>query len=223
MKHSQISQDPCKCRYCLAQILKGRRNPSEQSILYCPKLFFSTDERKISTSIADLFENPSNQFRLFVNAVKISSEKMWYFIIFVNFILIFSNFKVELNSLITKIVINDQFFQNFIQFQIELLDGIVLDSINFDAINFSMYECDIKNLATIQSVCEIPDYLRILMAMSVRDSSFVISIIPNFKRPKWKPLIYKELLYYYKVDIIDLDIKPFERISKYIEEIKIHG
>ena len=34
---------------------------------------------------------------------------------------------------------------------------------------------------------------------------------------------FDTLKYYYRIDIIDLDIKLIEKLEKYIFEIKIHG
>lgn len=66
----------CNCRYCLAQISKGRRIGSNESNFYCPKLLFSNNYTKISEALSDLIVNPSNQFRLFVDSMKVSHENL---------------------------------------------------------------------------------------------------------------------------------------------------
>lgn len=72
LKHSHRINDICNCRYCLAQISKGRRLESNNSIIYCPKFLFSNEETKIFNALSDLFLNPSNQLRLFIDFSKIN-------------------------------------------------------------------------------------------------------------------------------------------------------
>lgn len=80
-----------------------------------------------------------------------------------------------------------------------------------------------KELTLNSPISNIPDYMRILMTMSIRDSSFVISISSFSKSPIWRSISVKNSIYFYKIDIIDLDIKPINKLGKYIEEIKLHG
>ena len=40
-------------------------------MVYCPKLLFSNDKRKITEAITTLFDYPSNQFKLFIDARKV--------------------------------------------------------------------------------------------------------------------------------------------------------
>lgn len=61
------------------------------------------------------------------------------------------------------------------------------------------------------------------MAMSVRDSSFIISVTSQSNQMNWKQISVDSTVYYYKIHIVDLDIKPIEKLEKYIEEIKLHG
>ncbi len=135
----------------------------------------------------------------------------------------FSKFKSELAPIIIKIISKDQIFQNFIRFQFQLLDGVDINSLDIEAINSEIYESDIKELTLNSPISNIPDYMRILMTMSIRDSSFVISISPFSKCPTWRSISVNNSIYFYKIDIIDLDIKPINKLSKYIEEIKLHG
>ena len=79
LKHDNNSKEICSCRYCLAQILKGRRVEPNIYSVYCPKLLFSNEESKILKALSDLFTNPSNQLRLFVDSSKILSENLRYF------------------------------------------------------------------------------------------------------------------------------------------------
>lgn len=59
--------------------------------------------------------------------------------------------------------------------------------------------------------------------MSIRDSSFIISFKPHGTESSWKMISVENFMYDYKIDIIDLDIKPIEKFEKYFNEIKIHG
>ena len=88
-----------------------------------------------------------------------------------------------------------------------------------------LYKSDIRNLTRIEknNLHEMPAYLRILMVMSIRDSSFIISFSPHSSETFQKTIQFDTLKYYYRIDLIDLDIKLIEKLEKYISEIKIHG
>ena len=135
------------------------------------------------------------------------------------FIFCLSEFRGHLIPILVKIFANDPIFQNFIKFQFQLLEGIVLDLMECSR----SYEVDLENLCSFSNISEIPDYLRILMTMSLRDSSFVISLCPFQRDSIWKSILVSDQAYYYRIDIIDLDIKPIEKLDKYVEEIKTHG
>lgn len=211
MKHSHKISDFCKCRYCLAQISKGRRNQAEESVVYCPRLLFSNDKSQITPAILDLFENPSNQFRLYVDSVITSPTSL-------------GSFKSKIAPVLVKIIAHDETFQNFISFQLNLLNQVDIDKIDIEMLNSKIYESDIQSLLPTKSISSLPDYLKVLMAMSLRDSSFVISISYNRKESNyWKRIHVDDIINYYRIDIIDLDIKPLDKLQKYIEEIKVHG
>ena len=70
---------------------------------------------------------------------------------------------------------------------------------------------------------KIPAYLKILIAMSIRDSSFVISFSTTASKAFQKTVQNGSENYYYRIDLIDVDIKPLEKLEKYISEIKLHG
>lgn len=88
-----------------------------------------------------------------------------------------------------------------------------------------LYISDIRNLTRKDknALDEIPEYLRIMMAMSIRDSSFIISFSLHSSETLQETIQFGTLKYYYRIDIIDLDIKLIENLEKYIFEIKIHG
>ena len=139
----------------------------------------------------------------------------------------FSNFKFSLNPIISQIIFYDPIFQNIIQFQHKLLDKLVFEFNEIESIDPDQYKLDIEKICSAsKNECEIsslPNYLRVLFAMSVRDSSLVISFRPFCKFSKWKSIKANEIVYNYKIDIIDLDIKPIQKLVTYIEEIKKHG
>lgn len=127
--------------------------------------------------------------------------------------------------ILAHIIETDEIFQKFIQFQFDLLNDILMESINFKEVNIELYRSHLSELSTnkFNLISDIPRYLRIMMAMSVRDSSFIISISTSSDQVDWKQIIVNSIEYYYKINIIDLDIKPIEKLEKYIEEIKLHG
>lgn len=220
----------CSCRHCLAQISKGRRPESNIPNIYCPRLLFSKDEIKISIALSDLFAHPSNQFRLFVDSVKIHSDALKYIIRYyfrLCCLILFSEYSDDFVPILTKIIAIDSCFQKFIELQLRLLEGISLEDIEFCVMDKEIYKSDIQELVRnerpIDNFDDIPSYLRILAAMSIRDSSFIISFSEHATEPSWKSLNHNNCIYFYKIDLIDLDIKPIEKLEKYISEIKIHG
>lgn len=110
------------------------------------------------------------------------------------------------------------------KFQLDLLHNLSIDTINYQNVDIELYKSHLLALSkrNYSSIDELPDYLRILMAMSVRDSSFIISV-DNLPHNEWKRITMNSDLCYYKVNIVDLDIKPIEKLEKYIQEIKLHG
>lgn len=88
-----------------------------------------------------------------------------------------------------------------------------------------MYKSHLSLLSdsVYNSIKDIPHYLRILMAMSVRDSSFIITVASQSNQMNWKQISVGSTIFYYTINIVDLDIKPIEKLEKYIEEIKLHG
>lgn len=111
------------------------------------------------------------------------------------------------------------------EFQFQLLDGINFDTTEYHDIDLTTYKLDLEKLLRVENVPfhEIPSYLRIIIAMSIRDSSFIISFRPHSLASNWKTILSGTLLYDYKIDLIDLDLKPIEKLEKYINEIKLHG
>jgi hypothetical protein len=126
---------------------------------------------------------------------------------------------------LAKIIAIDPFFQRFIELQYSLLDGISIDEILPQDLSSDLYKSDIKILTRKEelNLDEIPAYMRILIAMSIRDSSFIISFSPHETESFRQSIQFGTINYNYKIDIIDLDIKPIEKLEKYIYEIKIHG
>ena len=104
---------------------------------------------------------------------------------------------------------------------------MVFEFNEIESIDPDQYKLDIEKICSAsKNECEIsslPNYLRVLFAMSVRDSSLIISFRPFCKFSKWKSIKANEIVYNYKIDIIDLDIKPIQKLVTYIEEIKKHG
>ena len=45
-------------------------------MVYCPKLLFSNDKRKIEEAITTLFDYPSNQFKLFIESHKVELDHL---------------------------------------------------------------------------------------------------------------------------------------------------
>lgn len=127
--------------------------------------------------------------------------------------------------ILAHIIEVDDVFQNFIKFQSILLDDIFVESIDFEEVNFEVYKSHLTELSSglFNSISDIPRYLRVLMAMSVRDSSFIISISTISDQLDWKQITVNSIDYNYKINIVDLDIKLIEKLEKYIEEIKLHG
>lgn len=226
MKHSHRISEICNCRYCLAQISKSRRLESNNSNIYCPKLLFSNEETKIFKALSDLFLNPSNQLRLFVDSSKIQNLRYVFLGFFRYFIvLLYSQYSSEIIPILTKIIAFDPFFQKFIELQCSLLDGISIDEIKPEDLNEELYKSDINSLARKETfnLDEIPAYLKVLITMSIRDSSFIISFASHASEVFRNTIQCGTINYNYKIDIIDLDIKPIEKLEKYISEIKIHG
>ena len=106
-----------------------------------------------------------------------------------------------------------------------MLNDFDAESIKFEEIDLDLFKYHLLQLSNglFKSIKDIPLYLRILMAMSIRDSSFIISISTISDSTSWKQIAVDSAIYYYKINIIDLDIKPIEKLEKYIEEIKLHG
>ena len=111
------------------------------------------------------------------------------------------------------------------KFQFNLLDEISVELINTEYIDLAIYKSHLSELSNsvYNSISEISHYLRVLMAMSVRDSSFIISFTSQSIQNNWKEILVNSTVYYYKINIVDLDIKPIEKLEKYIKEIKLHG
>lgn len=130
-----------------------------------------------------------------------------------------------MTPILVHIIEIDSVFQNFIQFQFNLLDDISVESINLENVNFELYKSHLSELSNgiFNSISDIPRYIRVLMAMSVRDLSFIISISTVSDHLDWKRIIVNSIDYCYKINIVDLDIKPIEKLEKYIDEIKLHG
>lgn len=130
-----------------------------------------------------------------------------------------------MTPILTHIVEIDGVFQKFIKFQFDLLEDISMESIDFENVNFELYKSHLTELSSgeLNSISDIPSYLRVLMAMSVRDSSFIISISTISDQFGWKQITVNSIDYNYKINIVDLDIKPIEKLEKYIEEIKLYG
>jgi hypothetical protein len=126
---------------------------------------------------------------------------------------------------LTKIIAIDPFFQRFIELQYSLLNGISIDEIKPQDLSNELYKSNIKNLTrkVELNLDEIPAYMRILIAMSIRDSSFIISFSPHKTESFRQSIQLGTKNYNYKIDIIDVDIKPIEKLERYIYEIKIHG
>jgi len=127
--------------------------------------------------------------------------------------------------ILAHIIEIDNVFQNFIKFQLHLLDDVSVESIKFEDVDLGVYKSHLSELSNdvYNSFSDIPRYLRVLMAMSVRDSSFIISINSQSDQIHWKKITVNTSVYYYKINIVDLDIKPLGKIENYIEEIKLHG
>jgi hypothetical protein len=126
---------------------------------------------------------------------------------------------------LSKIIAIDPFFQRFIELQYSLLNGISIDEIKPQDLSNELYKSNIENLTrkVELNLDEIPAYMRILIAMSIRDSSFIISFSPHETESFRQSIQFGTKNYNYKIDIIDLDIKPIEKLERYIYEIKIHG
>lgn len=130
-----------------------------------------------------------------------------------------------MTPILVHIIETDSVFQNFIKFQFNLLDDISVESINLENVNFELYKSHLSELSKriFNSISDIPRYIRVLMAMSVRDLSFIISISTVSDHLDWKRITVNSIDYCYKINIVDLDIKPIEKLEKYIDEIKLHG
>lgn len=130
-----------------------------------------------------------------------------------------------MTPILVHIIETDSVFQNFIKFQFNLLDDISMESINLENVNFELYKSHLSELSKriFNSISDIPRYIRVLMAMSVRDLSFIISISTVSDHLDWKRITVNSIDYCYKINIVDLDIKPIEKLEKYIDEIKLHG
>lgn len=137
----------------------------------------------------------------------------------------FSQYSSEIIPILTKIIAVDPFFQKFIELQCILIDGIPIDEIKPQDLNNELYKSDINILVRNEKLDldDIPAYLRILIAMSIRDSSFIISFSCQASEIFRKTIQYGNINYYYRIDVIDIDIKPIKKLEKYISEIKIHG
>jgi len=120
----------------------------------------------------------------------------------------------------------DPLFQRFIELQCQLLDQIQMDNLRVSNEEILNFESEINRICTLNSkvFSSIPDYIRVLFAMSLRDSSLIISFRPAcYRENGWKEINIYETKYYYRIHIIDLDVKPIQKLSQYIEEIKLHG
>lgn len=138
--------------------------------------------------------------------------------IFLSILIYFSAKKLELIPIITEIVATDSVIQNLIEFQLRLLDGINFENILATEILLSQYLDDLRRLNEFKSISSIPEYLRVLMCMTVRDSSIMISIESNLGNA-----VARNTQPSYNIEIVDFDIKSLQKLPRYIGEIREHG
>jgi hypothetical protein len=163
---------------------KGRRLTHEPAATYCPKLFFSRDYQKVQSAVQSLFVKPSNQLRIFKANTLCSPGSELHLIVS-----------------LTAIIVESEVIQKYIEAQHDLLDVFDLPEI----ISIECYKKDISALQTNPPISSLPPYLRLLLAMTLRDAS--IMICPDTG----------------KVNFVDMDIKPLEKLKYYFSEVKRHG
>lgn len=121
----------------------------------------------------------------------------------------------------------DPIFQRFIEVQFQLLNCVKFDDIQISEQDKLDYELEIQRVCglNLNDFSSIPAHLRVMMAMSLRDSSFIISFKPNTDDciGEWNYVTLDDILYYYKINIVDLDVKPIQNLPRYLDEIKLHG
>lgn len=133
--------------------------------------------------------------------------------------MILRSYSDDLNPIISKILAEDPILQEIIEFQDKLLR-------HDDDISVSQedYRNDLESLLlNIGDIKKIPFYLRVLLVMTIRDASIIISFKKEASESFSKTIILDEIVYHYKIDMIDLDIKPLANLERYFEEIKLHG
>ncbi len=108
----------------------------------------------------------------------------------------------ELINALTEVIVQSEAIQRYIELQHDLLEEIDLSEVSFD-----QYKRDILSLSSNPPIKILPPYLRLLLAMSLRDCSLMISLLPE------GPILY----------FIDLDIKPLEKLQYYYSEVSCHG
>lgn len=112
-----------------------------------------------------------------------------------------------------------------IEFQAKLLDGIPFEDIENHDVDIEEYTCDLELLfkLNMNEIGKIPFYLRILLVMTIRDASIIISFATELTKSFLKSISIDSTIIYYNINIIDLDIKPLSNFERYLEEIKLHG
>ncbi len=172
----------CPCRYCESQIRKNRRD-GQELLGYCPRLLFSTVKSNVQMAIDALIKKPSNQLRVFQNGELVPVSQF------------------HKSHELAEIICNSQLITSYIQLQHDLIEGIDYSLVQPPAVY--QYKAHLRNLP--DELHHIPDYLRVLMAMSLRDCSLMVNIASG------------------RVNFIDLDPKPLDKLYYYLEEIQKHG
>ena len=137
------------------------------------------------SALQSLFDKPSNQLRVFKNGLLCDVVEE----------------REGLIDRLTVIISESTVIQQYIEVQHALLEVIDAPA----GITHERYREDISALNSNPSIASIPPYLRLLLAMTLRDASLMILIDKN------------------DVCFIDLDIKPLEKLNYYFEEVKRHG
>ncbi len=220
------------CKHCLKQIKKGRVIP-EEGLHYCPTMFFS---EMAESAVTSLIANSKHYFtRLYSNGIAVNDpEKL-------------TSNHPRVIQIIYEILEQSQVIQNLYKAMSELSSSYPL--ITEGAIqafkSYSREEASDSVNSWINNKSQIDPaskgILDLLASRSLADCSIIITVVylgrdvillpeddKSWKYPESREVLpdstvkYKAPAYAYRIKVIDLDLKPLDRLDRYYTDALIN-
>jgi hypothetical protein len=129
---------------------------------------------------------------------------------------------------LSLILFNDQILTLLNEARNDLISNLNLNKIT-SPLNLNLNQIkEILSEQFIKNFDNIPDYLRVLMSMSLRDCSLLINFfvvnVKDFSITKldlsdWIQIKIDSNYIFYKIKLVDLDLKSLNKFSSYLDEL----